>query len=323
MGFFKVKSKKNLDHLEIGEVIEESDFSTLTPDGNFIQLEYIEEDLARDKIIAKPGIYTIMKDMSGLHLEKTSFTKDAVLESFVSTKEITDKIDLFFNNMGVYQEFGFDIAKRGMLLFGPAGTGKSTAIGVVANRYTQDNKTMVLIWNTDKYEAHMIKDFIKCFEYEGVEKLILVAEDIGGTEIDQSRMRSDSSLLALLDNQEKTFTISTMIIATTNYPENFMGNLTNRPNRFDDKVEVGYPTSEARQQLLTFFDKRKSSTQEALTLISSKKCEKFSPAHIREVIVRSAIHSKSVEVVINEMLKEIQHYEKAFTKSRSAGFLDD
>ena len=253
MGHFVVKSKTNLDSLNIGDIINESDFASLTPEGNFVQLEYIDKsDFTRGNLEVKPGIFTIIKDMSGYHLEPTNFTKDVIMEAFINTKQITDKADMFFENAPVYKEFGFDIAKRGILLYGPPGTGKSTSLAAIANKYTATNDTTVVVWNTDKYEAHEIKDFIKTFDYDkhGVKRLILIAEDIGGVEIDQVRMRSDSSLLALLDNQEKTFTTTTLIIATTNYPEVFMGNLTNRPNRFDDKIEVGFPTAEARQSLL-------------------------------------------------------------------------
>jgi len=40
-------------------------------------------------------------------------------------------------------------------------------------------------------------------EYDGVDKLILVVEDIGGVEQKEVSRPSDSSLLSLLDNQKK------------------------------------------------------------------------------------------------------------------------
>jgi ATP-dependent 26S proteasome regulatory subunit len=236
----------------------------------------------------------------------------------VNTQEITTRINKFFSKIDVYKKYGFAVAKRGILLYGPAGTGKSVSINKICTEYGQDGKTLVLIWNTDKYEAHHVKDFIKGFEYVGVERMILVAEDIGGTEIDQSRMRSDSSLLSLLDNQEKTFTKPILILATTNYPENFMGNLTNRPNRFDDKIKVGYPEAQARVDLLKFFDDN-FVTADDMEFFKQKKFEKFSPAHIREVIVRSAIYDKTIQESITEIYKEIQNYEKAFQDTSKLG----
>jgi ATP-dependent Zn protease len=91
-----------------------------------------------------------------------------------------------------------------------------------------------------------------------------------------------------------------------------MGNLTNRPNRFDDKIRVGYPKGSARAQLLKFYDKENLLDEEALTLIASKKCDEFSPAHLREVIIRSAIYDQNPAETIKAMIKEIADYAQAF-----------
>lgn len=318
MGHFKVKKITNVDELKIDDVIPESDFASLTPKGNFFQLEYVEDDEKQEPYKVKPGIWAIQKTSGGLKLFETSFVSDKILDSFVSTTHITDKIDCFFNKIPVYYEMGFEVAKRAALLYGPAGTGKSTAITKIANKYTADGKTAVIIWHTDKFEAYQVKDFIKSFTYVGVEKIILVAEDIGGVEIDQARIKSDSSLLSLLDNQEKTFTIPTFILATTNYPANFMGNLTNRPNRFDDKIEVGYPTNEQRSKLLDFFAKGTAS-EESLKLIAASGAKEFSPAHIREVVIRSKLYDKTLEFVIKQMIEEIANYNRAFEKENRMG----
>ncbi len=319
MGHFRVKKITNVDEIKVDDIIPESDFASLTPKGNFFQLEYIESEDVIEPYKVKPGIWAIQKTTSGLKLLPTSFVSDKILDSFVSTTHITDKIDCFFNKIPVYYEMGFEVAKRAALLYGPAGTGKSTAITQIANKYTADGKTAIVIWHTDKFEAYQVKDFIKSFEYVGVEKIILVAEDIGGVEIDQTRFKSDSSLLSLLDNQEKTFTIPTFILATTNYPANFMGNLTNRPNRFDDKIEVGYPNSDQRSKLLEFFSKNTAS-EESKSMIMENRAKEFSPAHIREVVIRSKLYDKSIEVVIKEMIAEIESYKKGFEKGGRMGF---
>lgn len=312
MGHFKLKSKINLNNLEEGAVLQESDFSTVTPEGNFLQFEYVnEDDKVRTPTIVKPGIYSVIKTLSGFALESTSFTNDKILEEFVNTQEIESIVDCFFNNLHVYKEEGIEVPKRGVLLYGPAGSGKSSSINKAIRKYSNMSGTFVLIWHTSKFEADDIKDFIKSFQYQGVERMILVAEDLGGMENDSVRMRSDSSLLALLDNQEKTFTIPTMIIATTNYAENFAENLTNRPGRFDDKLKVGYLDAKARQSLLMFFTKG-SATEEQLKLIASKDCEKFLPAHIREAHLRSRLRSESIETTIKRIIEEIKLYNKAF-----------
>lgn len=320
MSHFIIKAKNTLDEMPIGAKIEESDYSILTPSGSFVQMQYVEtEEMELEPYPINPGVWAIQRISGKFLLLKTSFVKDDILSSFVYTKEITDKINSFFNKLDVYKKYGIEIPKRGILLYGPPGSGKTTVINKVVELYSAQEKTAIVVWPTDKFEAHEVKDFIKSFSYEKVDKLILVAEDIGGTEIDNVRMRSDSSLLSLLDNQEKTFKTPVLIIATTNFPEVFLGNLTNRPQRFDDKIEVGYPAKEARLELIKFFAKE-DVAEEVAAYIQSKACEKFSPAHIKESIIRSAIYDKPLLDSLKEISSEIAAYEKAFTKVKSVGF---
>lgn len=319
MGFFTVKSKINLNEVQVGDKIFESDYSFITEENNFVQLQYHEEEESTLYEI-NPGIWTIQKMGGKMFLAKTSFVKDEILSSFVHTKDITDKIDRFFSKLDVYKKYGIEVPKRGVLLYGPAGTGKTTVLNKVSEHYGQDSKTAVIVWTTDKFDAYEVKDFVKTFTYvNGVEKIILIVEDIGGTEIDQTRMRSDSSLLSLLDNQEKTFKIPVLILATTNFPEVFLGNLTNRPQRFDDKIEVGYPSGEQRKELLKFFSKELEVTKDCLDLIASSKCADFTPAHIKESVIRAAIYDKSLIESVTEIQKEIEKYKKAFSNKKSVG----
>lgn len=324
-GYFTVSSKVKLEELELGSRISESDYSTLTGNGTFVQLQYHEapEDGLPDFIV-KPGIQVITHNQAqGMFLVPTSFVSDTILEEFVHTKNITDKIDTFFNKIHVYYDMGFEVPKRAALLYGPAGTGKSTALSKVARTYDADGKTAIIVWPTSKYEAQQVKDFIKSFKYEGVERLILFVEDIGGVEVEGAPrgMKSDSALLSLLDNQEKTFTIPVFIMATTNFANMFLGNLTNRPNRFDDKIEVGFPEPKFRSALLKFFtesEKIRAATVEDLALIVTDKAKSFSPAHIREVVIRGMIYDKTYSDVINEMAKEVKTFENDFEKPKGA-----
>lgn len=314
---FIVKKVTDLSTIKVGDVFPESDYSAITHDNKFFQLEHKPAEKNED-IVAVPGIYILVPVGGTIALKKTSFVKDRILEEFVHTKDIEDRINCFFNKLDVYKKHGIEVPKRNVLLYGPPGSGKSTGLSKIANKYNADGKTLVLIYPTDKVEAFEVKTCIKRLRYENVNKLILVVEDIGGVEIDEVKMRSDSSLLSLLDNQEKTFKIPTLIIATTNFPEVFLGNLTNRPGRFDDKIEVGYPTAEQRKKLLLFFTENGAS-EEALALMLDNRTKEFSPAHVKEAVIRSEIYDRALHTVIEEMLKEIELYKKAFSKRKAMG----
>jgi SpoVK/Ycf46/Vps4 family AAA+-type ATPase len=316
MGYFKLISKKKLSEITEKDKLEESDFSSLLSDGTFVQFEYVSEENKLPTYTVKPGVFAIVKTGSGFKLVETSFTKDKILEEFVNTENIVNIIDKFFNRLHVYTEEGIEVPKRAALLYGPAGTGKSTSISKIVDKYSSQEGTLIVVWHTDRLEPSEVKSFIKSFEYKDVKRMILIVEDIGGMENDRAQVRSDSSLLSLLDNKEKIFTLPIYIIATTNFPENLMANLTNRPDRFDDKIEVGFPSPEARKELLKFYLKN-TWTQEAENQIISKKCEEFTPAHIREIRLRSRIHDKLPEEVIKDIYKEIETYKKAFTKQKN------
>lgn len=310
--YFKVKKITNLDEITINTEFPTSDFATLTPSGKFVQLEYVESETKIEPYIVKPGIWAIQKTVAGLKLFPTEFITDSILESFVHTKDITDKIDMFFTRLHVYAKRKIEIPIRRMLLYGPAGTGKTSSLSVASRKYAKDGKTAIILWHTDKFESYQVKDFIKAFTYEGVEKLILIVEDIGGVEQKEVSRPSDSSLLSLLDNQEKTFKIPTMIIATTNHPETFLGNLTNRPGRFADKIEVGFPNSIARQELLKFFSQGEPVSDDLLALIGDNKCKEFTVDHLKEIFLRSDLYGRTPYEVTEELIAEIKKYENAF-----------
>lgn len=319
MGHFKLKNKFNINIIDQEYIIPESDFINVDDKGEVVQFEYIETDENKFPTLpVKPGVWKIIKTASGLDLQPTSFVQDSILDTLVSAKKIEKIIDCFFKNIHLYKEFGMEIAKRNVLIYGEAGLGKSTNIAKAINKYLNEKDVSVIVWGTSEIPSSAVKQFIKSFDYKGVNKLILVAEDIGGMENREYRTESTSSLLSLLDNNEKTFIIPTMIIATTNYPENLEANLANRPGRFDDKIEIEYPTGKERLQLMQFFTKSELENDVAV-LIESDKCAKFSPSHLREAYIRHHLRSETLFTTIGDMIKEITLYDKGFSKRKGVG----
>lgn len=296
----------------------------MTEDGSLVQLEYHEEDTKRDPVIAKPGIWTMVKTMAGLMLEKTEFHNNNIMREFVNTTEIVSRANNFFDRLHVYETYKV-FPKRFMLLYGPPGTGKSVSIAEICNTFAKDPTFFILVWHTDQIEAGDVKDFIKHLEFHGPTKMIIIMEDIGGVESDSHRRGSESALLSLLDNQEKAFKIPTLGIGTTNYIESFMGNLTNRPGRFDEKLRIGFPDGAARVKLLKHYDIQNIVCEDAYKKIGSKQCDKFTPAQLQELIIRSALNERNPLEVIDELIKDIDKYEKNFQeRSRNGmGLMDD
>lgn len=318
MGFFKIKSKRKLHEMEIGEQLPESDFACVSGE-EFVQLEYIEQSTKSEPYKVTPGIWTIKKSGGRLILQETEFNNDQILETFAKTASLTELVDKFFNRLPFYAKRKIDVPKRVYLLYGPAGTGKSEALKLISLKYAKEMDIAVVFWKTDVIDPYEVKEFVKTFEYENTKRLMVIAEDIGGVEMDQVRIKSESSLLSLLDNQEKAFKIPTLIIATTNYPENLLANIANRPKRVDRKIKFDYPTGNERKQLLKFYDTDNVATDEILDYIAQKQFNSFTPAHISEVFLRSDLEDLTLRESIDSIQTEIKYFNDLFTEKVKMG----
>lgn len=307
---FVVKKVTKLSDLKEGDEIPTSDFSTYTSTDEFLQFEY-KEDKKEELAEIKPGIWCLKENAMGqIETHSADFLKEDFLEDYDHTKHITDRVDKFFEKIPVYHKFGM-FPKRGVLLWGVPGTGKSRSIAKAAEKYNSHGDTAVVIWPTSALEAYKVKDFFTDVVYTGVSKLIFVVEDIGGAEYVGGKMAVKSSLLALLDNTDKTWTIPTLILATTNYPENLIQALTNRPQRFDDIIEVKAPSSELRSKLLAFFGKAHVTTADC-ALVAKPAFEGLSVAHMKEIVIRSAVFDISVAKAAGEVLEQFKKANKDF-----------
>ena len=69
----------------------------------------------------------------------------------------------------ILQKIDFNLAHgERVAVLGASGSGKSTSISVVCNKYVADKHTAVIIWNTDKFEPYEVKDLIK------ISKIVIV-----------------------------------------------------------------------------------------------------------------------------------------------------
>lgn len=318
--YFKVSKVTDFNNLDLNDTIPEADFSLLTNKDKFIQFEFVnnEEKYKRD-IEVKSGVWALAFENNTFTLKSSEFTKVSLIEDYTFTKDITSKVDTFFRKLDVYKELNID-AKRGILLYGPPGGGKSTAIAKVAELYANSPETAIIIWPSDKFQARNVKDFLNNLNYtkNNIQKLILIIEDLGGVEQNNGPRYSEASLLSILDNSERTFTIPTMIIATTNFPEMFLENLTNRPQRFDDVIEVKRPTSSARVQFLAFFGKD-SITESDKEKIRHSRYDIFSPAHIKEIVVYSKLYDISIADSIDKVFTQADRAIKNFSSKKGVG----
>lgn len=331
MGKFIVKHKTLLKDIFDGkiETLPESDLS-LQDNGMILQFDYEQDEDEQKQVVIKPGSFNLVKTMQGIQLSPMEFVSRDILTSVTNTSMILGEAEKFFSNLSIYDELN-QPKKRGILLYGSPGQGKTVSIMQAAKDLkNKDSGTVVINWPTSEIEASgVFKFFTSYSEYtKDCTKLVLIIEDIGGSSHEGYSRRDEvsSSLLNLLDGINNVFTLPTLIISTTNHPENLMRSLANRPGRFDMLLEVESPNFEERVKLIEFISKKELTEEEkeALNEKNNRGVEQFSVAHLQEIVVRSRLHQKSISDVVKELLHHSKLFSLDFAKpKRGMGFSFD
>lgn len=329
---FHIKKIHNLKEAALkGEsFIPESDLS-IQVDEFLIQYDYQKNDVQKS-VVVKPGAYNLAKTQIGIDVVPMEFVEKELLTSITNTSRILNEANMFFNNLHVYDELN-QPKKRGVLLYGQPGCGKSVSIIQAAKDLkAKDPNCVVINWPTSDLEASSVfKFFTNHSEYSPeCSKLILVIEDIGGGSHEGYSRRDEvsSSLLNLLDGINNVFKIPTLILSTTNHPENLMASLANRPGRFDMMLEITCPPYDERIKLVEFLSKRPLTDEEKESFNgnTNKGAELFSIAHLQEIVIRSRLHQKSINEIVKELIDHSKLFKADFTKKNKMGlaaFSDD
>lgn len=321
LGNFTLKARLKLDEIDSNTVIPESDLCF--QDGGYIYQFQFNEPENNDKRIIKPGVYKLISANHKANIEEIQLRERNLLTSVVNTQKIIEEAQTFFKKLHIYEELG-EPKSRKVLLYSAPGFGKTSTITHFCQHACQEDPgTVVIIWPTNQVDADTIIDFLgeeSEFTKECT-RMILVAEDIGGGEKEGNRgSRSvDSGLLDLLDGIRLVFTLPTFIIATTNYPQNLLSALADRPGRFDLIMPLKNMSFDERIALLEFIGKKPLSDEDKV-VFKSKSTEDFSVAHLKEIIVRSRLHDKSIATVVKEIVEHRKMFNNGFDDPKSLGF---
>lgn len=164
--------------------------------------------------------------------------------NLVKTFDLTSSVRKFFENPVEGRKH-----KKGMLLYGPPGNGKSSSI-IELSKLTEELKLRIFFVDS----SADIKSLEEIRHLLGHDRTIFVFEEM----TERLNTRSMEELLTFLDGE--TSWNNSITIATTNYPEQFPANLIDRPGRFEEFVEFKCPDNEKIIELgLMFgFDEQES-----------------------------------------------------------------
>lgn len=197
------------------------------------------------------GVYSVTQDSQGnFELIRKDVNTDLLIDiPQPEAVEIMDAIESFYSQREKFEKWGF-IFKRGFLLYGVPGGGKTSIISKIV-KYTVDKLDGIVFMIYNKSDLAAYAAFMNAV-YRTIEpdrSIVVVFEDIDG--LCNGYDTTETLLINVLDGIGNNSNV--LNIATTNYTERLSDRVIKRPNRFDRKIEIKSPTEEARR---FFFDKR-------------------------------------------------------------------
>ncbi|RBW68792.1 ATP-binding protein [Bacillus taeanensis] len=223
-------------------------------------------------------VFTDMEDGVDSKKEKitTLVTRDDVFLEENLKKEIYRSIDEFFSESGGFFKTYNIPYKRGILLYGKPGNGKTTLVKSIANSISAPVAYWQITEFTSSYSIHEVFSTVA-----KMAPMVLVIEDIDSMPEDVR-----SVFLNTLDGATSKEGI--FLIGTTNYPEKIDPALINRAGRFDRAYEIKLPTEELRYEYLLKKEITQFISQEAVGKVV-KETKGFSFAQLNELYTSIAL----------------------------------
>lgn len=250
------------------------------------------------------------RDRSNLHIrviegEDLPYTKDNTWEDLFLPEEIKNEVKGLVENFLASQEFYLKNRipwKRGILLYGKPGNGKTSIIRTIMSMYNFKPVTIAPGVNDEAVR--------EAFTYaEEQSPALLYFEDLDSL---LEKNVDISSFLNLMDGISAKNGL--LVVATANDIKKLKSNITDRPSRFDRKFEIPLPNQEmAYIYLRRWFG----------NLITVKKCRElakyaeryeFSYAYLKELYISSMFEAlahnrkspteKDVQNALNRLVKD-------------------
>lgn len=218
------------------------------------------------------GIYEpfAVPGMWGLELIKVASDGIYTLPD-MATEVVLAEVNRFWASEQRYRDHNL-LYKRGIILWGPPGGGKTVAVKLLMNELVKSGGIVI--------NVQQVQLAVMCLKavrrIEPKRNLIVVLEDID----EIINYNGEAGVLSMLDGESNVDNI--LHLATTNYPERLGARIINRPSRFDRRVYVGMPEARARQVYLEKATKMGLNETDMATWVTDTKG--MSIAHLRELV---------------------------------------
>ncbi len=221
------------------------------------------------------GMYDVGYSMqNGTFLQKADMRKDPLIRFPGSpTDDVLNDIEVFWERAEAFKAHEIP-HKRGILLHGPPGSGKTCAIQLIA-RGVVERGGIVIMWNNRFLGGYRLVRFV-----EPDRHIVVMMEDLDNI----LSNNDESDVLNILDGAENMHRV--VFVSSTNYMERLEERVANRPSRFDRRVLIPHPNEEGRRMYLETL-LRPGDTLDVAKY--AKDTDGFSMAHIKELFVGTVL----------------------------------
>lgn len=236
-----------------------------------------------------PGLYRCTETQMGPALVKQRVETDNLLElPDDAGSAIISEFATFWEIGEKFRQRGF-LHKRGFLLWGPPGSGKTSTVQLLVKRLIEDQKGVVLFLDNPHLAAACLQMARKI---EPHRPMIAIMEDMDAL----VRKFGENEYLALLDGEAQVDNI--VFLASTNYPELLDKRFVDRPSRFDTIRYIGMPSAEARR---VFLQAKEPSLQGDELELWVRRSDGFSVAHLKEMITAVKCFGQTLNEVVGRL----------------------
>jgi hypothetical protein len=223
-----------------------------------------------------PNVYKVHKAHGiGLVFSRIPIKIESLIHFPDSNSEkIITEITNFWDREGLFKEFNLP-HKRGILLWGPPGSGKSSTIQLIIKDVIEREGIVMLFDNPGIF----IEGYNAFRKIQPETPVVVIMEDLD----EIIHKYGENDVLQILDGVHRVH--KTVFLATTNYPQRLKARVVNRPSRFDKRFKVDFPNPECRKIYLESIQ----GDQEIDIDKWVEDTDKFSFAHLKELFVATKI----------------------------------
>lgn len=213
---------------------------------------------------------------------RKNIVHDTVLPLSGLPSKIVSEIEEFWTKEEEFKELGF-LHRRGYLLYGSHGTGKSSIIHDIMDRIVKEKGIVFFCDNPSSFNEGLSH----FRQLEPNRRIVCIFEDIDAI----VKRYGEALLLSILDGENQVSGVCN--IASTNYPELLDKRIVGRPRRFDRVYKIGKLDNAARKAFLEKKLPKGAPLEEWV-----KKTEDLTIAQISEVIITVFAFKKPIEEAV-------------------------